>query len=232
MNRRYILISVIVIGLFALCAGCTETPLEKPSITPVGTPIPVETGTPVMMGHQGSNNMSLQTDLDTGVYLVRMENNGTALFLVEIENEQYYQQIIRSDGNVRATQAIGIPVAGAYLMNVTSDGPWDITIARPETNDPVAPPLTLDGSGYSASGNITLPAGNTSFTMENFGTGPFAVFLYNETGGLVFDPTGTYVQPLHYHIGSYKGTVIVAIPDDGRYVLSIISDGAWRIKIV
>jgi hypothetical protein len=231
MSSIRILIAVIFIGLFSLCAGCTETPLEKPSITPVGTPIPAVTGTPVMVEHQGSSNMSLQTDLDTGVYLVRTENNGTGPFLVEIENDQYYQQIIRSDGDVRATQAIGIPVAGAYLMNVTSDGTWYITIARPETNDPAAPPLTLDGSGYSASGYITLLAGNTSFAMENNGSGPFAVFLYNETGDFVFDPTGTYVQPLHFHIGPYNETVAVAIPDDGRYVLSIMSDGAWQVAV-
>jgi hypothetical protein len=231
MKKSHFLITAIVIGLFALCAGCTETPLEHPSITPVGTPIPVVTGTPVMVGHQGSGNISLQTDLDTGVYLVRTENNGTGPFLVEIENEQYYQQIIRSKGDIRATQAIGIPAAGEYLMNVTSDGTWYITIARPETNDPAAPPLTLDGSGYSASGYITLPAGNTSFTMENDGTGPFAVFLYNETGDFVFDPTGTYVQPLHYHMGPYNGTVTVAIPEDGRYVLSIMSEGAWRVAV-
>jgi hypothetical protein len=232
MNRSRILITIIFIGLVALCAGCTETPLEHPSITPVGTPVPVVTGIPVMVGYQGSGTMSLQTDLDAGVCLVRTENNGTGPFIVEIANEQYYQQIIRSKGDVRATQAIGIPVAGAYLMNVTSGGTWDITIARPETNDPAAPPLTLDGSGYSASGYITLPAGNTLFAMENDGTGPFAVFLYNETGDFVFDSTGTYIQPLHYHIGPYNGTVTVAIPGNGRYVLSIMSDGSWRVAVV
>jgi hypothetical protein len=231
MNRSHILIPVIVIGLLAISAGCTETPLEKPSITPVGTPIPIENTTPVAWGYQGSGNMSLQTDLGEGVFLVGTENNGTGLFLAEIENEQYYQQVIRSVGDVRATQAIGIPVAGAYLVNVTSDGTWDITIARPEENDPPAPPLIIDGIGYGASGYITLSAGNTSFTMENDGTGPFAVFLYNETGDFVFDPTGTYVQPLHYHRGAYNGTVTVAIPNDGSYVISIMSDGAWQVTV-
>jgi hypothetical protein len=231
MKKSHIAITIFFIGLFALCAGCIQTPLEHPSITPVRTLIPVVTGTPVMVGFEGSSTMSLQTDLDAGVYLVRMENNGTGPFIVEIANEQYSQQVIRSEGDVQATQAIGIPVAGAYLMNVTSDGTWYITIARPETNNPAAPPLTLNGTGYSASGYITLPAGTTSFAMENDGSGPFAVFLYNETGGFVFDPTGTYVQPLHYHMGQYNGMVTVAIPDDGRYVLSIMSDGTWRVAV-
>lgn len=231
MKISHFLVTIIGIGLLSLCAGCTEPPLEHPSITPVGTPIPVETGTPVMVGFQGSSTMSLQTVLDAGVHLVRMENNGTGPFLVGIANEQYYQQVIRSEGDVNATQAIGIPVAGPYLMNVTSEGTWYITIARPEEHDPVTPPMTLDGTGYSASGYILLPAGNTRFTIENDGTGPFAVFLYNETGGFVFDPTGTYVQPLHYHTGPYSGTVTVAIPEDGRYVLSIISDGAWQVAV-
>ncbi|NYT17660.1 MAG: hypothetical protein GKC06_06625 [Methanomicrobiales archaeon] len=231
MRISHILITSVVIVMVSLFAGCTEPPLEHPSITPVGTPIPVENGTPVMVGFQGSSTMSLQTDLDAGVYLVRMENNGTAPFLVVIANDQYFQQVIRSEGDVNATQAIGIPVAGSYLMIVTSDGDWYITIARPETNDPAAPPLTLNGTGYSASGYITLPAGNTPFTLENDGAGPFSVFLYNETGGLILDPTGTWVQPLHYHMGPYNGTVTVAIPEDGRYVLSIMSDGAWRIAV-
>ncbi len=231
MSMSHILVAVLFAGLIALFAGCTTAPLEHPSITPVGTPIPVVTGTPVMVGFQGSSTMSLQTDLDAGVYVVRLENIGKGSFLVEIENDQFYQEVIRSEGDVNATQAIGIPVAGLYLMNVTSDGTWYITIARPEENDPSAPPLTLSGTGYGASGNITLASGNTSFSMENNGTGPFAVFLYNETGGFVFDPTGTYVQPLHSHIGKYNGTVTVDIPDDGRYVASIMSDGAWRIAV-
>jgi hypothetical protein len=231
MKRSYFLITIIGIGLLSIFAGCTEPSLEHPSITPVGTPIPVVTGTPVMVGFQGSSTMSLQTDLNEGVYLVRMENIGKGSFLVEIENDQYYQEVIRSEGDINATQAIGIPVAGSYLMNVTSDGNWYITIARPEENDPPAPPLTFSGTGYRASGNITLESGKTTFSMENNGTGPFAVFLYNETGGFVFDPTGTYVQPLHSHIGEYNGTVTVAIPEDGRYVLSIMSDGPWRIAV-
>ena len=231
MSSTHILIAILLAGLLALCSGCTGPPLEHPSITPVGTPIPVVTGTPVMVGYQGNSTLSLQTNLDAGVYLVWMENNGTGPFLVEIENDQFYQQIIRSEGEITATQATGIPVTGAYLMNVTSDGTWYITIARPETNDPAAPPLSLSGTGYGASGYITLPSGNVSFTMENDGTGPFAVFLYNETGGFVFDPTGTYVQPLHFHIGPYSGTVTVIIPKEGRYVASIMSDGAWRIAV-
>ncbi|NYT08116.1 MAG: hypothetical protein GKC05_07685 [Methanomicrobiales archaeon] len=231
MSTSHILVAVLFAGLFALFAGCTTAPLEHPSITPVGTPIPVENTTPVAWGFQGGGTMSLQTDLGSGVFLVRMENIGTGSFQVEIKNDQYYQQIIRSRGVVNATQAIGIPVAGPYLMNVTSDGTWYITIARPDENDPPIPPLTLSGTGYGASGNITLESGNTSFSMENNGTGPFAVFLYNETGGFVFDPTGTFIQPLHYHIGDYNGTVTVDIPDDGRYVASIISDGAWQVAV-
>jgi hypothetical protein len=166
-----------------------------------------------------------------GLYLVRCEQNGTGLFLVEISNDEFYQQVIRSEGDVRATQAAGIPGAGLYWLNVTSSGTWDVDLARPETNVPSTPPLTLYGTGPSASGYLNLTATTTSFSLKNDGTGPFAVWLYNESGGFVFDPTGTYVQPLPNHIGAYNGTIDVALPEAGHYVVNVMSGGAWEVGI-
>jgi hypothetical protein len=227
--------SFLIIAILAICcitSGCLlsrnpgETTLET-----TGTAIPIQTGTPVANGHSGAGNMSLQMPLNYGVYLVQVQNNGTGLFSVELSNEDFYQLVIRSSGNVQATQAAGIPESGMFWLNVTSDGTWDITLGRPEANVPSSPPLDFSGAGDSASGFITLPAKTTSFAMKNNGTGIFAVWLYNETGGFVFDPTGTYVQPLPNHVGDYNGTVDVEIPRAGHYVINVMSDGPWSVEV-
>jgi hypothetical protein len=162
---------------------------------------------------------------------VQGEQNGTGLFLVEISDDEFYQQVIRGSGEVHATQAAGIPVGGLYFLNVTSSGTWDVTLARPEANVPPAPPLILSGTGPGASGYVNLTANTTSFSLKNDGAGPFAVWLYNESGDFVFDPTGTFVQPLPDHFGAYDGTIDVAIPNAGRYVVNVMSDGAWEVEI-
>lgn len=232
MNRTYHFIIALLLAISCLAGGCLEnTNTGEPTPLPTGTPIPVQTGTPVATGHVGSGNMSLQVPFQPGLYLVQGGQNGTGLFLVEISGDEFYQQVIRGSGEIRATQAAGIPEGGLYWLNVTSNGTWDVTLARPETNIPSAPPVNLNGTGPAVSGYLNLAAKTLSFSLKNEGAGPFAVWLYNESGGFVFDPTGTFVQPLPNHSGAYNGTIDVVIPEDGLYVVNVMSDGAWEVGI-
>jgi len=232
LNRTYPLLVALLLAISCLAGGClVNRNTGETTPLPTGTVVPVQTGTPVATGHVGSGNMSLQVPFQPGLYLVQGEQNGTGLFLVEISGSEFYQQVIRGSGEMRATQAAGIPAGGLYWLNVTSNGTWDVTLARPETNLPPAPPVLLNGTGPAVSGYVTLAAKNTSFSLKNNGRGPFAVWLYNESGGFVFDPTGTFVQPLPNHFGAYDGTIDVAIPEAGRYVVNVVSDGAWEVGI-
>ena len=232
MNRVYPFLVVLLLAVCCLTGGCLvsrTTGQTTPDMT--GTAVPVQTATPVATGHAGSGNLSLQVPFQAGLYLVQGEQDGSGLFLVEISGDEFYQQVIRGSGNVRATQAAGIPGNGIYWLNVTSNGTWDVTLMRPEANVPSAPPLTLSGTGQGASGYLDLAGKTTSFSLKNDGAGPFAVWLYNESGGFVFDPTGTFVQPLPDHIGSYNSTVDVVLPEAGRYVVNVMSDGAWEVGV-
>ena len=232
MKRIYPFLIALLLALSCLSGGCLVN-RNNGETTPAhpGTAIPVQTGMPVATGHAGSGNMSLQLPFQAGLYIVQVEQNGTGLFLVEISGDTFYQQVIRGSGEIRATQAVGIPVEGLYWLNVTSNGTWDVTLARPETNVPPAPPVKLNGTGPAVSDYVNLAAKTTSFSLMNDGAGPFAVWLYNESGGFVFDPTGTFVQPLPNHIGRYNETIEVAIPEAGRYVVNVMSDGAWEVAI-
>jgi hypothetical protein len=232
MKRTYPFLIALLLALSCLSGGCLVN-RNTGEMTPVppGTAIPVQTGTPVATGHVGSGNMSLQLPFQAGLYLVQVEQNGTGLFLVEISGDKFYQQVIRGSGDIHATQAVGIPVEGLYWLNVTSNGTWDVTFMRPETNIPPTPPVILKGTGPAASGYVNLAADTISFSLKNEGTGPFAVWLYNESGGFVFDPTGTFVQPLPNHLGAYNGTIDVVIPEAGWYVVNVRSDGVWEVGI-
>jgi hypothetical protein len=232
MKRINFLFLVVILTACCLSGGCLiNRNAGETTMVPTGTAVPVQTGTPVATGHAGSGNMSLQVPLNAGVYAIRMENNGTGPFAVELSNNDFYQQIIVGSGDIQATQLAGIPEPGMFWLNVTSNGTWDVTVERPGTNIPSLPPLNLSGNGDSVSGFFTLPEKTISFAMKNDGSGAFAVWLYNETGGFVFDPTGTYVQPLPNHIGAYHNAVDVAIPESGRYVINVMSDGSWSIGI-
>jgi hypothetical protein len=232
MNRTYPVLVALLLAVSCLSGGClVSRNTGQTTPYPTGTAIPVQTGTPVATGHMGSGNMSLQVPFQAGLYLVQGEQNGTGLFLVEVSGDEFYQEVIRGSGEVHATQAAGIPAGGLYFLNVTSNGTWDVTLTTPGANVPPAPPLTLTGTGPSASGYLDLADRTTSFSLKNDGAGPFAVWLYNESGGLVLDPTGTFVQPLPNHFGAYNGTVDVVLPEAGRYVVNVMSDGAWEVGI-
>jgi hypothetical protein len=232
MKRTYPFLIALLLALSCLSGGClVNRNTGETTPAPTGTAIPVQTGTPVATGHVGSGNMSLQLPFQAGLYLVQVEQNGTGLFLVEISGDKFYQQVIRGSGEIRATQAVGIPAEGLYWLNVTSNGTWDVTLMRPETNIPPTPPVILKGTGPAASGYVNLAADTISFSLKNEGTGPFAVWLYNESGVFVFDPTGTFVQPLPNHLGAYNGTIDVVIPEAGWYVVNVRSDGVWEVGI-
>jgi hypothetical protein len=113
MNRTYPLLIALLLAISCLAGGClVNRNTGETTPLPTGTVVPVQTGTPVATGHVGSGNMSLQVPFQPGLYLVQVEQNGTGQFLVEISNDDFYQQVIRGYDKVHATQAAGIPVGG------------------------------------------------------------------------------------------------------------------------
>ncbi|MGC9434947.1 MAG: hypothetical protein ACP5C4_02495 [Methanomicrobiales archaeon] len=243
------LVCAIVACLFIV--GCLEdsgtqptTPAPTSSPTPTMatpapttvTPAPTSTlpqSIPASQSDSGSGDTTLTLPLDEGTYLVAARHDRQSPFTVQVWSREMYQDVIIHRGSTvySGTQAMGIPEKGWYTMQITTGGPWTVTVKEPRTQGTVVLPYTFTGTGDWVSGTFDLAAGNYSFTMTNDGSGPFAVWLYSMDGEPVMDPTGTYVEPLHWHEGPYSGTETAVIEEDGTYLLNVKSSGKVIIEM-
>jgi len=246
------IISLVCGIVVCLClAGCLEDSATPPT-TPVPTTTPSPTEAPpvpttvtasptapfpesiqVPQSNSGSGNTTLTLALDQGTYLVSARHDQQSPFTVDVWSRDIYQTAICHEASTvySGTQAMGIPGKGWYTLQITTEGPWTVTIREPQTQGTVVLPYTFTGTGDRVSGTFDLSAGNYSFTMTNDGMGSFAVWLYSMDGNLVMDPTGTYVEPLHWHTGPYSGTEYAEIEEDGNYLLNVISSGKVIIEM-
>lgn len=243
----------LVCGVMAclFLAGCLEdsgtppatpVPTTTPSPT-VATPVPTTatasptapfpTSIPVSQSDSGSGNATLTLALDRGAKLIAARHDQQSPFTVEVWSQEIYQSVISHEASTvySGTQTLGIPGKGWYTMQITTEGPWTVTVSEPHTQGTVVLPYTFTGTGDWVSGTFDLPAANYSFKMTNDGMGPFAVWLYSMDGDLVMDSTGTYVEPLHWHKGPYSGTEYTEIEEGGTYLLNVMSDGKVIIEM-
>ncbi len=234
--KLLVFISIFIcIAIFA--CGCTGTApaAEDPTATP--TPTAVETATPAQEAPEnvvttlgGIGNGTRTVTLDAGLYVFAMQHDGTGPFSVDIESEEVFGTLAHSTGKYDGQQAFGLQDLGEYEFAVTADGNWTIAVERPQVIDGV-PPQTFTGIGDGATPLFQIPAGNATFVMTIENSTECAVWLYNSTGSLVFDPTDTYVQPLHWHEGAYNGTAVTQITEAGNYLLNVMAEGPWTITV-
>ncbi|MBP2146289.1 hypothetical protein J2129_001743 [Methanofollis sp. W23] len=203
-----------------LCCGCMQNGDEGDE------PLP---GT----RYAQSGNASETMQLDPGLYRFVMNSSGSGAFEVGIQNPDTYGLIARGESPYSGSQVFGIYENGTYVMNVTAEDAWVVNVelltAQAGAGAPL--PFTLNGSGDDTAGWVDLPIGEVTCDLTNDGDSVFAVWLYNKTGHPVFDQTNTYLQPLHGHMGSYNGSVPVAIEEKGPYYLNVISNGNWSVSI-
>lgn len=232
MKPPVFLALLVCSALFA--CGCTGT---APDQTP--TPTPTATETPAAPTQEpenvattlgGTGNGTRTVMLDAGLYVFAMQHDGSGGFAVEVESEEVYGTLAHAAGQYDGEQAFGLPAPGEYTFTVTADGDWTIAVERPQAIDGV-PPQIFTGTGDAVTPLFQIPEGNATFTMAIEDSAECAVWLYAANGSLIFDPTGTYVQPLHWHAGPYNGTAVAGIPETGNYLLNVMADGFWTITV-
>lgn len=235
--RSYFLIPFLLCTALITC-GCMGTAPAAPDTAATATPIPTptETAAPAPASNNevttlgGAGNATRVVALDGGLYVFAMQHDGTGPFSVEIESEEVYGTLARATGAYDGEQAFGLPGLGEYECTVVADGNWTIAVDRPQAINGI-PPQTFTGTGDGATPLFQIPAGNASFAMTIESPADSAVWLYNSTGWLVFDPSGTYVEPLHWHRGPYNGTATVRIADADNYLLNVMAEGPWTIRV-
>jgi hypothetical protein len=230
MKTTTIILVIMAVAL-AAAAGCAGNGGDGVTPTPAQTipPTPATGGVQL----QGSGDTVRSIELDEGLWLFEMTSTGTGEFTALLESRFFYGQLASDMGPYHGTNVMGLVQNGSYQVNVTAAGDWTIVVTRPEALPAPAdtPPMTFVGLGDAATGLFNLSAGNVTFNITSDGTAGCSFWLYKENGDFVWDPTNTYVEPLPWHDGPYSGERTVAIPESGRYLLDIVSDGSWSIGI-
>ncbi|QUL57330.1 hypothetical protein KDC22_13170 [Paenibacillus tritici] len=83
--------------------------------------------------------------------------------------------------------------------------------------------LHLKGKSDQATDFFNLKSGIAIVEATDAGDSNFVIYLYNEAGDSK--------EMLVNEIGPYKGKSLVVIPEDGKYMLKVESDGSWKADI-
>ena len=166
------------------------------------------------MHHSGSSNFA--------VWLY--DTNGKAVDLLANEIGAYSGTALEG---VHADSMDAAP--GTYLLEVTADGAWEITVQQPTYTSGESLPWRDDETGDAVTGPFQLPTGTIEFTLSHNGSSNFIVWLYSTNGEAR--------ELLANEIGTYHGSQIVGIQpgsfgtSPGVYLLSVRADGDWSVSI-
>ncbi|WNS45831.1 hypothetical protein [Paenibacillus sp. MMS20-IR301] len=97
------------------------------------------------------------------------------------------------------------------------------TTATPETAAAPDDIIHLKGKSDQATDFFNLKSGIAIVEATDAGDSNFVIYLYDETGASK--------EMLVNEIGPYKGKSLVVIPEDGKYMLNVDSDGSWKAEI-
>ena len=237
MKRKNVvgLIAIVAIVAAVIFAGCVEeeTPVSTPS--PTATPLPKTTPTPVAptttptpepialsgTGQEATSKFSLEK----GLSIFRMTHGGDSNFAVWLLDDEgdKVELLVNEIGEFDGSKAVGIKKQGDYIVDISADGRWTITIEQPRPSSAPSVPKTLKGKGQQASEAFSLDNGLARFVMTHDGKANFAVWL--------LDDEGDKVELLVNEIGEFDGSKAVSIRKGGIYLLDISADGNWEIAI-
>lgn len=171
-------------------------------------------------------------DLLPGLKIVSFTHTGSRNFIVQLMGNEgdtagYWANEI---GNASGRQAESVREGGQYLLNVTADGEWAITIEQPRPQGGAELPQTFSGKGKSVTPFVVLNPGTVVATMQHTGSRNFIVEL--------MDKGGSTVDYLANQIGNFRGEKAVGVSATsymgarpGLHLLSVNADGEWTITL-
>lgn len=156
---------------------------------------------------------------------LRMTHSGShnfAIWVMDAVTGQKEELAVNEIGAYEGTHYFVI-APGTYVLDVTADGAWNVTVTQPKPTSGMRIPTDLSGIGDNASEPLQLGAGLRRFAMAHDGSSNFAVWL--------IDSKGNRVDLLANEIGSWDGEKAVGISRAGVHYLDITADGTWSIKV-
>ncbi|MFC7070270.1 hypothetical protein [Halobaculum lipolyticum] len=210
----------------------TETPFATPTETAQPSEPPTETATPSDTGagfgprtFSGTGTAtSEEFDLGRGPITAAFSVEGDASFtaqLLAVEGERYDDVSLATLlAPVEGSQVAAVDVAGPHVLNVETDGAWELTLAQPTATTGRSLPVEVSGSGPAyvdlvAFDGVTRAGGShegsSNYIVETVPLDP------DEFGELVFN-----------EIGRFEGTTTVRV--DGPSYVNVDADGDWTLS--
>lgn len=241
----YPLVGLMIVGALAACVkidpvtgkpvtgvssapntSTAGTPAVEPSTAastqPSVSPTPAPTAAPISLKGTGQT-ASEKFTLEAGMSIFRLKHQGESSFSVWLLDAQGEKvDLLANDiGDFDGAAGLGIEQAGEFVLDVSADGPWSVSIEQPRPT--TASALTsAAGSGRAVQGPFSWGGGLARFTLSHQGDANFSVWL--------LDSKGEKTELLVNEIGAFNGSKAVGV-DAGIYYLDVTANGAWTVKM-
>lgn len=191
---------------------------EKLSTTP-----PIVEPDPITLEGHGQEASDVFSLIE-GISVFELENSGSGHFgiwLMDSKGENV-DLLVNEIGPFDGSKITKIDKAGDYILDVSAQGDWKVTIKQPR---PTTAPKTrhFTGRDQQYAGPFYLDSGLTKFKLVNTGSGHFGIWL--------MDSKGNNVDLLVNEIGPFDGSKAIGIRRGGIYYFDISAEGNWEINI-
>jgi hypothetical protein len=197
-----------------------------PAPTPSPTATPAPTSTPAAQSFSGQGHRAISPiELDAGLTIITLTHTGSSNFVVWLRDSsgEDIELLVNEIGTFNGSTALGIPVSGAYALDINADGGWTVKIEQLKPTSAPSVPQTFNGTGPEASPLFSLGDALTTFDMSHDGSSNFAIWLLDSNGDLV--------DLLVNEIGDFDGSTAIGVPAAGVYILDIEADGDWTVSV-
>lgn len=203
--------------------GSAEKPNRQENPEPAPAPPPAPE--PIQLSGTGSQ-ASKFFELEEGLTVIDMVHQGQTNFIVSLLDEQGREvsyALANDIGAVEVSNAVHIAKAGRYILDITADGPWQMTIRQPRPAD--APEVnSFSGKGSAATELFSMSSGLKRINFTHQGEANFIVSLLDEEGREV-------EFALANEIGNVQTSSTATILEDGIYLFQVQADGPWTIDV-
>jgi len=228
----------LFIGLICLllCAGCIAPPPGNSTgtVTPTAMATPVPGTFPLVITGTGTMEKNITLPASR-LFVIRMDCPGDDFvpFFADITSADMYQVLTSSTGPYNSSQAFSTVNAGEYTLRVIGFGDWTATIDHPDKDATASLPRAMKGMGDTTTPLIPLQQGNHTLKYNVVAPEGFGMNFYNESGALIFDPTGERLEGLFVTdpCALAMGTKEVLIPETGYYLIDIRTNGFWDLTL-
>ncbi|MCA4755532.1 hypothetical protein H8Z60_23690 [Mycolicibacterium fortuitum] len=178
----------------------------------------VSSAEPILLSGKGDSATD-SFSLKPGIAIFESSYTGESNFIVHLFNSDgdRVKGVVNTIGTYKGKTLVVIDEEDEFMLNVKSDGKWEISIVQSAPSDIKSSPTKFSGSGDDVL-FVNLDAKLTKFSFTHSGESNFIVRINDQ-------------KSLANEIGEYNGSVAQKISDPGVYVLSVKSEGEWTIDI-